>query len=199
MIPSKEEALKELEIASRLNPGPWIEHSKNVAKAAYNIASYCEGMDANKAYVLALLHDIGRRCGVYSVKHIMDGYNFAMEKGWNEVARICLTHSYPIKDNFLEIGRIDVTKEQLEFVREYLNNIEYDDYDKLVILCDSLANENGFCILEKRFIDTSTRYGIFPYSLDRWLETIKIKEYFDKKINMNVYAVLPGIEQCIFN
>ena len=199
MIPTKEEALKELEIASKMNPGLWIEHSKNVARAAYNIASHCQDMDANKAYVLALLHDIGRRCGLYSVRHIIDGYSYAMEKGWAEVAKICLTYSYPIKDNSLEIGRVDITKEQFDFVKDYLNNIEYDDYDKLVILCDSLGNDKGFCILEKRFIDTASRYGIFPFSLDRWLETIKIKEYFDKKIKMNVYAVLPGIEQCVFN
>ncbi len=38
MYPSVEEALKELEIAGELNPGPWTKHSENVGIAARNIA-----------------------------------------------------------------------------------------------------------------------------------------------------------------
>ncbi len=38
MLPTIEEAKIELEIAEKLNPGPWIEHSLNVGIAARNIA-----------------------------------------------------------------------------------------------------------------------------------------------------------------
>ena len=38
MFPSIKEALEELEIARKLNPGPWVDHSKNVGLAARNIA-----------------------------------------------------------------------------------------------------------------------------------------------------------------
>lgn len=30
-----------------------------------------------------------------AVRHVIDGYDYAMNQGWDEVARICLTHSYP--------------------------------------------------------------------------------------------------------
>ena len=45
----------------------------------------------------------------------------------------------------------DISKEQYDFIHRYLCNLEYNDYDKLIILCDALADANGFCILEKRF------------------------------------------------
>ena len=38
MLPTAEEALKELEIAGEINPGPWTKHSINVGVAARNIA-----------------------------------------------------------------------------------------------------------------------------------------------------------------
>lgn len=41
------------------NPGRWVGHSKNVAMAAKKIAAFCN-LDVDKAYSLALLHDIGR-------------------------------------------------------------------------------------------------------------------------------------------
>ena len=41
MLPTIKEAKIELEIAEKLNPGPWIEHSLNVGVAARNIAKKC--------------------------------------------------------------------------------------------------------------------------------------------------------------
>lgn len=84
MLPTMEEAKKELEIASQLNPGPWIGHSLNVGVAARNIAQKVPGLDENKAYILGMLHDIGRRVGIVSIpKHVYEGYVYCMEKGWD--------------------------------------------------------------------------------------------------------------------
>lgn len=78
-----------------IKPRLWVKHSYNVAKAAKNIASQCD-MNSEKAYVCGLLHDIGRRTGIAAVRHIIDGYDYAISQNWNEVARVCLTHSFPI-------------------------------------------------------------------------------------------------------
>jgi putative nucleotidyltransferase with HDIG domain len=94
MFPNKEIAEEELKIAGQLNQGPWTEHSINVGLAAQMIAKRCGNLNSDKAYVLGLLHDIGRRYGVSARKHGIDGYNFVMERGWDEVGRICLTHSF---------------------------------------------------------------------------------------------------------
>ena len=198
MYPKKEIALSELEIAGNMNPGPWTDHSKNVAKAARLIAEHCEGLDSEKAFVCGMLHDIGRRTGIAAVRHIIDGYDYAMSKGWDEAARICLTHSFPVKDIDADIGKKDITDRQYDFIRDYLNNLEYDDYDKLIILCDALADANGFCILEKRFIDTTRRYGIYPFTIERWSKTYEYKDYFENMAGRSIYMLLPDIEKCIY-
>ena len=95
MLPSIDEAIKELEIAEKLNPGPWVKHSMNVGLAARNIAEKIPGMDPTKAYIVGLMHDIGRRVGIVDIPtHVYEGYKYCMEKGWDEAARICMTHSY---------------------------------------------------------------------------------------------------------
>lgn len=198
MYPDRQRAIGELELAAHLNPGPWQAHSCHVAEAAERIAARCDGLDTEKAYVCGLLHDIGRRTGVAAVRHIIDGYDYAMQSGWDEVARVCLTHSFPVQDVDADIGKKDITPQQYVFIRDYLNKLEYDDYDKLIILCDALADADGFCILEKRFIDTSRRYGIFPFTLARWEATYACKAHFEQQIGCSVYALLPEIEKCIY-
>lgn len=197
MFPDRATAIAELDIAGSLNPGPWVDHVKNVANAAKIIAENV-GLNGEKAYVLGLLHDIGRRTGIAQVRHIIDGYDYAMSKGWDEVAGICLTHSFPVKDVDADIGKKDITSEQYSFIKRYIDEIAYDDYDKLMILCDALADANGYCILEKRFVDTTRRYGIYPFTLDRWNKTYEYKADFESRIGKSVYALLPEIEKCIY-
>lgn len=198
MLPNKEIAEKELNIAGELNPGPWTEHSINVGLAAQIIAQKCKSLNPEKAYVLGLLHDIGRRYGVSARRHIIDGYNFAKGKGFDETSRICLTHSFPVPDFDKEIGKNDMTAKESEFVRQYLKTIVYDDYDKLIILCDSLADAQGFCMLEKRFVNTTRRYGMFPFTVERWDATFEIKEYFEKQMGCSIYDILTNVKETTF-
>lgn len=198
MFPAPETARRELELAAQANPGLWVRHSQNTGEAARLIAARCPGMDSEKAYVCGLLHDIGRRTGVAAVRHIIDGYDYAMAQGWDEVARVCLTHSFPIQDIEADIGKKDITPQQYRFIQQFLEQVEYDEYDRLIILCDSLADANGFCILEKRLVDTTRRYGAFPFTVERWNRTFAIKEAFEARIGCSVYRLLPGIEDCIF-
>lgn len=91
MFPNRETALHELELAGKMNAGKWVAHSHNVANAAKRIADASGYLDVDKAYVCGLLHDIGRRTGIAAVRHIIDGYDYAIAKGWDEIARVCLT------------------------------------------------------------------------------------------------------------
>jgi len=77
-VPSLEEAKIILDEGSKLNPGPWIEHSLYAGKAAQSIAKEDKDLDENIALVLGMLHDIGRRYGVTSMRHSIDGYNFVL-------------------------------------------------------------------------------------------------------------------------
>lgn len=198
MIPTRKQADDELEKANRLNPGPWKEHSINVGRAAEIIAQHCSDMDSEKAYIVGCLHDIGRRVGIVGVKHIIAGYDYAMKKGWDEVARVCLTHSYPMQDTSKDIGKYDITVDEYNRMNNILNSMVYDDYDKLIILCDSLAMAEGFVILEKRFVDTTRRYGVFDFTVERWNSVIAIKEYFENKMGCLIYDILPNIKETTF-
>lgn len=144
-----EQALKE---AEKSNPGVWAEHSRYAAKACEKIALCCKDLSADMAYMLGLLHDIGRYVGVSSEKHLIDGYRYCMERGWKKAAQICISHAFMIQDIHTSIGTFDVSKEDYLFMKEFVENAVYDDYDRLVQLCDALALPTGFCLLEKRLV-----------------------------------------------
>ena len=193
MLPTIDEALKELEIAEQRNPGPWVKHSINTGVAARNIAEKVPGMDPEKAYIVGLLHDIGRRVkfGFVDIPtHVYEGYKYCMEKGWDECARICMTHSYLLmQDEF----NYEPETENGKAIKAYIMDCTADDYDKLIQLCDSLAVDYGFVILEKRFVDVTRRYGIMEGYIKGWEVAFSIKEYFEEKMGCSIYDVLPDI------
>ncbi|MBO4727180.1 MAG: HDOD domain-containing protein [Spirochaetaceae bacterium] len=190
-MPTIEEAMHELELAGSLNPGPWVKHSINVGIAARNIAEKIPEMNPQKAYIVGIMHDIGRRVGIVDIPtHVYEGYKYCMEKGWNETARICMTHSYlRMKDEF----DYEPATETEKAIKNYIVNCEADDYDRLIQLCDSLAVDYGFVILEKRFVDVTRRYGIMEGYIKGWEVAFNIKEYFEQKMGCSVYDVLPDI------
>lgn len=196
--PNQNTALRVLKQAEELNSGLWIQHSEFVALACKSIAKHCTNLDSNKAYILGLLHDIGRRVGVVSERHTIAGYQYCMEQGWEEVARICVTHSFMIQDINSAIGKWDVTKEEYELAESIINLAVYDDYDLIVQLSDALALPTGFCLLEKRFVDVACRYGVHEYTVARWKRTIEIKDYFEKKMKRSIYDVLPNVKENTF-
>ena len=80
---NRKQALEALDWASRQNPGPWREHSLTAARAASAIAAAC-GMDAERAYVLGAMHDIGRYEGVRGMHHAIAGYEWLHARGEDE-------------------------------------------------------------------------------------------------------------------
>ena len=186
-------ARKELELAAQLNPGPWEQHSISVANNARLIAVQVPNMDSDRAYVMGLMHDIGRRAGVTGIRHIFDGYDYMMSLNEPKIARICLTHSFPIKDVRTFFGKYDCTQEQLEFLRDFLDRLEFDDYDILIQLCDAISLPNGACIMEKRFIDVALRHGLPDFTVDKWKAFMRTKKHFDQLCRCNVYDILPNV------
>ena len=81
-IPTRQEAEIMISDAEQLNPGPWVSHSRYTAQAAQAIARQHPELDAEAAFILGFLHDIGRYFGVTGMRHSLDGYNFLMEKGY---------------------------------------------------------------------------------------------------------------------
>ncbi len=197
-IPTRAKAEALLEQAAVHHGGEWVGHSRHVALAAQQIASRIPALDAEKAFVLGLLHDIGRQNAQLGMRHILEGFNGLKELGFDEAARICLTHSFPIQQVEAVAGRWDCSPDEIEFIRAYLASIEYDDYDRLIQLCDALALPNGFCLIEKRLVDVALRHGVNEYSVARWQAYFHLKAYFEAQIGDSVYRLLPGIVENTF-
>lgn len=198
-----ERAEYELNKAYQSNPTPWAEHSRYTAKAAriiashYNKNSKSKKLDEDNTYIFGLLHDIGRYTGISSERHLIDGYKYCIKYGWDKLAQICISHAFMIQDINTAIGKFDMPEDDYNFMKEFISNAVYDDYDLLIQLCDSLALSTGFCILEKRFIDVALRYGTFPQSALRWKKVFEIKSYFESTIGTSIYNLLPNIRDNI--
>ena len=140
MLPTREEALKLIRDGLLFNPGPWGEHCLTAAHCAEKIASACGDMDVEKAYILGLLHDIGRK--------------------------------------------FDVTDEELIIIKTELAKTIYDEYDRLIQLCDCLAGAEGVLDIENRMNDVKKRYGFYPQ--DKWNSNMNLKQYFEGKMNRDI-------------
>ena len=199
-IPTLEEANSMLVEAEKLNPGPWVKHSLNVAEAAKLIAEQTEDMDPELAYILGLLHDIGRRrYGIIGMRHSIDGYNYAIEHGYDLVARICLSHvAFRYNNKVIIVGKWNGTEEEHNFIVDYLSKTEETDYDKLIKLCDYIALDSGFLLMEKRLVDVAIRGGVNEYTIPRWKSSFEIKDYFEQKIGKSIYSLLPGVIENTF-
>lgn len=188
MFPSREEAIELLKEAERCNPGPWGNHSRVVAHCAEKIALECGDLDSNKAYILGLLHDIGRKFGVRHLGHVSDGYSYMMSLGYNEVAQICLTHSFSNLTTDEYIGEFDTTEEELKLIQDALKVSTMDEYDRLIQLCDALAGAEGVLDIEERMRDVKCRYGSYPQA--KWDSNLALKKHFEEKIGKDIYVVV---------
>jgi hypothetical protein len=197
-IPAREEAESLLAEGERRNPGPWVDHSRHVALAAEAIARHTPLIDEEEAYILGLLHDIGRQEGPTNMRHVLDGFLYMDSLGFTDSARICLTHSFVIQHVHAHAGRWDCTAKELQFLAQALTGITYTDIDCLIQLCDALALPSGFCLIEKRLVDVALRHGTNEYTLPRWQAIFELQAYFDALTGRSIYSVLPGVVQNTF-
>lgn len=170
-------------------------HTLGVAKAAEAIAAHIEGMDCDKAYVLGLLHDYGKRISERTEGrfHGREGYEAMQEMGYPEVAKICLTHTFPNK-NFSE-DEFSYPQDWQDWSRKTLSELEYNDYDYLIALCDKFFEGMSMVSIAKRVKGIVQRYGLAPSQEKILIEgAMRLKEYFDRKTGCDIYDIL-GIEE----
>lgn len=188
MLPDRVRAENILSEAEKCNPGPWGNHSRVAAECAEKIAALCNGMDADKAYVLGLLHDIGRKFGVSHLAHVYDGYKYMLELGYDDAARICLTHSFCIPDINTYIGNFDISEDKQKEISDALQDIQYDEYDHLIQLCDCIAGSDGVVDMETRMADVKKRYGNYPQN--KWDRNMSLKHMFEEKTGKDIYEAV---------
>ncbi|MBR2744770.1 MAG: HD domain-containing protein [Clostridia bacterium] len=190
---NKEKALKLLGEAEELNPGRWIEHSKKVGDASRRFAEKLN-LDTEKAEVLGLIHDIGKRYGEHT-HHVINGYKFIKELGYDdEYANICITHSYLNNDINCTAGGVPSPQSDgYEFRKEFVKNHEYTIYEKIINFCDLMCT-NKFMILEQRLIEIMTRRGVDTNTVYHIKEALKLRDELDEMLGCSVYELFPEIK-----
>lgn len=195
---TQESAYAYLLEANKMNPGPWFEHSKNVALAAGKIASAI-GLDPQEAEALGYIHDIGRRYGISKMRHVIDGYNFMIDEGYPQAARICLTHSFPTFNIKESVGEWDCSDEEYSFVENYIARIQITKMDKLIQLCDAIALPSGITMIERRLMDVTLRYGVDSNTLKRWKSFLLIQKEFEDEINASLNSIFPDFYDSVIS
>jgi hypothetical protein len=132
------------------------------------------------------------------MRHIIDGFVFLSNLGFDDAARICLTHSFPLINIHAVSGEWDCSKEEIGFVSDFLSKVEYSEYDRLIQLCDAIAMPTGFCLIEKRMVDVALRYGVNGLMIEKWKAHFDIKREFEQRIGESIYKLLPGIIENTF-
>ena len=120
--------------------------------------------------------------------HVYDGYHFLKNLGYDQLAKICLTHSFNLHIIDDYIGKIDITDSQYEELKTLLAATEYDDYDRLIQLLDSTCSADGTKNMEARMNDVKERYGYYPEG--KWNKNFELKEYFEKLMGRDLYEVI---------
>ena len=120
--------------------------------------------------------------------HVSDGYSYMMSLGYDEVAQICLTHSFNSLSTDEYFGKFDTTEEELKLIQDALKAVVADEYDRLIQLCDSLAGAEGVLDIEERMEDVKRRYGAYPQ--EKWDSNLALKAYFEHKAGRDIYEVV---------
>jgi hypothetical protein len=113
-----------------------------------------------------------------------------------------MTHSFANGDIREVFGEWDCNAEDLAFIEGYLARTEFDDYDRLIQLCDALAMADGFVLMEKRMLDVAIRYGadagVSAYSVRKWRRTFEVRADFERRMGCSLYDLLPGVIENTF-
>lgn len=188
MLPTRKEAEEILREAALCNPGKWEAHSRVTGICAEKIAQQMPTLHPEKAYILGILHDIGRKFGVKQMAHSLDGYRYLHALGYDAAAQICVTHSFPIQKFNTYIGKMDVSQQEENEMKQLLSTFCYDDYDRLIQLCDAIAMPQGAVVIEARLDDVMARYGDYPRGVRE--KYLALKAYFEEKTGKDLYDII---------
>lgn len=171
-------------------------HSLMVAEAARIVAEQMvrngvTTVEPELAYQAGLMHDIGKAAPTWTgLNHVVLGYRFLRELGWEGLAQIAMTHTYY---GYEKIDRQEFwdefdDPEELKFTKDYMAAVELQDLDLLMQLVDNMAHAVGIMSISDRFCDILIRHGI-KNAGEHLKELYRLKLYFDEKCGMNVYLL----------
>lgn len=183
-----------------INTSSWINHSLNVGLCARTLATGLENVDPNTAFVLGILHDIGRKFKT-DMQHTVYGYEYLVSKGYPNEALICLTHSHiygercannePAVPGWSCINGQSVWDPTIETddLTKFLKQQNYTVYDSLLNIADIMATNDAILPVYDRLQDIATRrrldsknrpffFATLTNILNQYLHTSIINEDF---------------------
>ncbi len=165
-------------------------HYLDVSLCAEKIAMHC-GLDSHKAKILGLFHDYGEYIERTEPNtfHGTAGYDEMMKMGYDEIARVCLTHSFWEGVYAPEYFVYD--KKEVARARELISKMELDEYDYLIQLSDMLCCHRKFVKLEERVDYIIKKYKRNPEQAEKMIRAAKkLKSRFDNLCKQDVYELL---------
>ena len=200
------EAAKQEELALGRQENTWYFYENHVFGAALiakKIAEKMTGIDPERIYVSALLHDIAKtkefdQEGIYPSTLVLDskikrfhgvlGYEMLKDKD-DFAARASLLHMFAWNElpPFEKCSKMFFNnRKDYDFTFEYIQNHPVTDEDLLIQLADSLASKDGLMTVEQR-AETYAQDHKIDVPLELFKPRVELKAYFDKKTGMNIY------------
>ena len=170
-----------------------FRHYLRVAQNACEIAGYVPHLDAEKAYIMGLLHDYGQAAEAEdgSCFHGYVGYQKLLKLGYDEAARASLVHSFFEDEEIIPERYSSYDAQCIMKCAEELKKRPFDDYDRLIHLADLTALGQKTVTMEKRFEYLAMAYDIDDELLkDKYARALRLKKYFDERCGQDVYKIL---------
>lgn len=166
------------------NFGKWVKHSYLIGRTARNMAEEL-GLDPDIAYAVGALHDIGKYDKKKGARHIIKGFEILRSETFFFPARIAMTHSFIVKDVNSYSGKMNIKEKDKKFIEDYLYQIEYNDYDKLIQLLDGSIKYEYLGIEEiaRRTIEKHGDNGFYDVKIEKLKE---LENYFAKRLKYSI-------------
>lgn len=184
------EKTKQFNVERRYKEDESIHHYIDVSRCAEKIAAHC-GLDGHKAKILGLFHDYGEYIErtVPGTFHGTSGYDEMMKLGYDEIARVCLTHSF--WEGIYDPEYFVYDKKEVARAGELISKMELDEYDYLIQLSDMLCCRRKFVKLEERVDYIIKKYKRNPEQAEKMIKAAKkLKSRFDKLCGQDIYELL---------
>lgn len=186
------QSMQRLEVLPKRHP---IEldrlHSLAVAFISARLAADIPGLNTEKAYVLGLLHDYGEVISRTdsALFHGTSGYDEMLKMGFDDCARICLTHTFLSAD--FEVADYAYPQKEMLRAKELMQKVTMDDYDRVVQMGDLLVNGYTPVTIEQRLDFIREKYHISEAAYEqKLLEANKFKTLLDEKCGIDIYTLL---------
>lgn len=168
------------------------EHAIMVGACASVIAAAC-GLDVKKAGIMGYCHDIGKLISDEKIEntfHGLVGYEYFKSINEDELAQVCLSHSFPSKNfNYEEYSSYG--KDNIIKAKSILESITLSDYDIILQMSDLLVCISGYVNLKTRMNYIEAVYNIEKKLIrKKYKNAIMLKKYIENKYHCNVYNLL---------